>query len=238
MASPGPSGLNWMKGQQRAQFQSDADYSGWGSKAAQGAGEVGAAAGLSTLGDVNAEMRGSAPKWQGVSQASMSARSKLHQTAFAAEGSAVEHGMAMYGATKGKALAAQGAIKGAEAKAAGAQMGSMFGAIGAIGGALIGSDERIKNNIERLDNAMDKLRQLTPVTFYYNEEVSSSPERLHHGFIAQDYIKVMPDATYFDESTGTMCIDTIELIGVLVRAVQELDTKVTRLSAERHLQVA
>ena len=100
------------------------------------------------------------------------------------------------------------------------------------------SDERTENNIERLDDALDMLRRLTPVSFQYNEEYSSSPERVHYGFIAQDYIKVMPDATYYDESSERLCIDTVELVGVLVRAVQELDTKVTRLSAERHLQVA
>ena len=45
----------------------------------------------------------------------------------------------------------------------------------------------------------------------------------------------MPDATYFDESKGVMCIDTIDLIGLLVRAVQQLETKVTRLEAKQVL---
>ena len=45
----------------------------------------------------------------------------------------------------------------------------------------------------------------------------------------------MPDATYFDDSIGKMCIDTGELIGLLVRAVQQLETKVTRLEAANAL---
>ena len=49
-----------------------------------------------------------------------------------------------------------------------------------------------------------------------------SPERMHHGFIAQDYEKVMPDATYYDEELGKMCIDTSELIGLLVRSYNSL----------------
>ena len=113
-------------------------------------------------------------------------------------------------------------------------LGSGIGAIASIGIGLL-SDERTKNTIETLDEALATLRQLKPVTFYYNEEYSSSPERLHYGFIAQDYAKVMPDATYFDDSIGKMCIDTGELIGLLVRAVQQLETKVTRLEAANAL---
>ena len=45
----------------------------------------------------------------------------------------------------------------------------------------------------------------------------------------------MPDQTYFDESIGKLCIDPVELIGVLVRAVQQLETKITRLEAKAAL---
>ncbi len=112
----------------------------------------------------------------------------------------------------------------------GSTMGSIFGAVASIGGALL-SDETTKHDINNLENALLTLRQLRPVTFYYNEEYSSSPERLHHGFIAQEYRKVLPDATYFDESTQKLCIDTGDLIGILVRAVQELETRVMHMEA-------
>ncbi len=84
--------------------------------------------------------------------------------------------------------------------------------------------------LKRLKIHLTKLRGLQPVTYYYNEEYSSSPERLHHGFIAQEYQKVMPDATT-DESTGKLCIDTAELIALLVRGIQQLETRVTRMEA-------
>jgi hypothetical protein len=108
-----------------------------------------------------------------------------------------------------------------------------------MGGTLIGaalmSDETTKNTIEKIEDSLTKLRGLQPVTYYYNEEYSSSPERLHHGFIAQEYQKVMPDATYFDESTGKLCIDTAELIALLVRGIQQLETRVTRMEAAHAL---
>ena len=115
-------------------------------------------------------------------------------------------------------------------------IGSALGAVASIAGAFIGSDESIKHDINKIEDALSVLRELKPVTFYYNEEYSSSPERLHHGFIAQDYQKVMPDATYRDESTGKLCIDTHELIALLVRANQQLEARVTRLEAANVLQ--
>ena len=97
------------------------------------------------------------------------------------------------------------------------------------------SDETTKDNIERIDDALETLRNLKPVSFYYKEEYSTNYERKHHGFIAQEFAKVVPDATYFDESIGKMCIDTGDLIGLLVRAVQQLETRVMYLEAQKAL---
>ena len=144
------------------------------------------------------------------------------------------------------AIGNMGAVKAAEIKADAAKQaaqkqaqGSMFGSIAKAGIGLIGSallsDEKTKNNIEHIQDALAVLRELRPVTFYYNEEYSSTPERLHHGFIAQEYAKHMPDATYYDEDADVMCIDTIELIALLVRSVQQLETKVTRMEAQHAL---
>ena len=105
-------------------------------------------------------------------------------------------------------------------------------AVGMIGGLAMGlSDETTKDNIQAIDDALEKLRNLKPVTFHYKEEWSTSPERMHHGFIAQDFQKVVPDATYYDEEAGKLCIDTGDLIGLLVRAIQQLETRVARMEA-------
>ena len=97
------------------------------------------------------------------------------------------------------------------------------------------SDEEMKENIERIDDALSTLRDLRPVTFNYKEEYSADFNRMHHGFIAQEYEKVLPDATYHDPTVDKLCIDTGDLIGLLVRAVQQLETKVTRLEAANAL---
>jgi hypothetical protein len=143
---------------------------------------------------------------------------------------------------------AYGAFKGIESakdyrdmmnKQAGAtKKAGIFSALGTVAGAALPfvlSDETTKHTIERIDDALASLRQLKPVSFYYKEEYSTSPERMHYGFIAQDYKDVMPDATYYDESIGKLCIDTGELIALLVRANQQLETRIARLEAKEAL---
>ena len=120
-------------------------------------------------------------------------------------------------------------------KAAAAKTNAFISAGASLIGSALISDETTKNTIEKIEDSLTQLRGLQPVTYYYNEEYSSSPERLHHGFIAQEYQKVMPDATYFDESTGKLCIDTAELIALLVRGIQQLETRVTRMEAAHAL---
>ena len=46
----------------------------------------------------------------------------------------------------------------------------------------------------------------------------------------------MPDATYYDSELDKLCIDTGELIALLVRANQELQIRVTRLEAKNALE--
>lgn len=144
---------------------------------------------------------------------------------------------------------AYGAFKGIESakdyrdmmnKQAGAtKKAGIFSALGTVASAALPfvfpSDETTKHTIERIDDALASLRQLKPVSFYYKEEYSAYPERMHYGFIAQDYKDVMPDATYYDESIGKLCIDTGELIGLLVRANQQLETRIARLEAKEAL---
>ena len=125
-----------------------------------------------------------------------------------------------------------------EAQAGAAKKGGIMSAIGGIASAaapLLMSDEDTKHTIDEIENACEVLRELRPVTFFYKEEYSASPERMHYGFIAQEYQKVMPDATYFDESIGKLCIDPTELISILVRANQELQARVSRLEAKQAL---
>jgi len=199
-------------------------------------GQVGAAAGLSSLAENYSSLRRNGPDYAGVSANAVRAAGVKKR--------GIENANARVRASK---ITNEASVKAARITAAAqksaaqrAAQGSMFGSIAKAGIGLIGSialsDERTKNTIEHIDDALSTLRQLKPVTFYYNEEYSSNPERIHNGFIAQDYAKVLPAATYYDDSLDRLCIDTGELIALLVRAVQQLESRVTRMEAKSVLE--
>ena len=202
-----------------------------------GAGTGGAgAAGMATVGQVNRQLRSASPDFGGLGARSVLIDGAMRRAASDAEADVTARGMIMEEETRQakKDYAAQ--VRANAKRNRAGTFGTIIKTGLQLGGmALMSSDETIKNTIENISDALSTLRQLRPVSFYYNEEYSSNPERLHHGFIAQEYQKVLPDATYFDESNGKLCIDTGDLIGILVRAVQELEVKVTRLEAANAL---
>ena len=197
---------------------------------------AGAAASTVNLGNTFGSLRKNGPRFDELAQTAIANRAQERATVTAVEGQVAAQGVEAYGATKSAKMIAEAREAAAKSQASGQMMGSALGAIGSIGGALIGlSDETTKSDVQRIDTALETLRNLKPVTFHYKEEYSSSPERMHHGFIAQEFQKVLPDATYFDESIGKMCIDTSDVIGLLVRANQELEARIGMLEAKQAL---
>ena len=197
-------------------------------------GSAGSAAGSGgKVADIYSSIAANAPRADESAMLALGERSKLRQGVMEAD-------QAVY--SKEKTLAAQLAAdkaiadaqtSAAEKEASGNMLGSVLST--GIGIATAFSDATMKHDIEPLEDALTTLRNLKPVTFYYNEEYSSSPERLHHGFVAQEYKEVLPDATYYDDSIGKLAIDTGDLIAILVSAVQTLETRVTRMEAKNAL---
>ena len=186
---------------------------------------AGSAASAVSVGDAFNSIRESSPKFDELANSAMVNKSREQQAQTYADAQ-----------VEAAEIGAEAQIKAAEKAASASKTGSMFGAIGSIAGAAIGlSDETTKHTVDTIDDALETLRNLRPVTFFYKEEYSSSPERMHHGFIAQEFQQVVPDATYYDESLGKLCIDTTDLIGLLVRANQQLETRLTRLEAKQAL---
>ncbi len=186
---------------------------------------AGSAASAVSVGDAFNSIRESSPKFDELANSAMVNKSREQQAQIAADAQ-----------VEAAEIGAEAQIKAAQSSASASKTGSMFGAIGSIAGAAIGlSDESTKHTVDTIDDALETLRNLRPVTFFYKEEYSSSPERMHHGFIAQEFQEVVPDATYYDESIGKLCIDTTDLIGLLVRANQQLETRLMRLEAKQAL---
>jgi len=197
-----------------------------------GTSAAGGAADAVSVGGIFGELRAKSPKYDEIANTAATIRTNEEIAGMKAEATMAKAGIG----AAATVAAAEEQAKGIKAQGNAAGMGGMFSAIGGIASAAIGlSDETTKHTIDRIEDALETLRGLKPVTFFYKEEYSASPERMHYGFIAQEYKDHMPDATYFDESIGKMCIDTGELIALLVRANQQLETRIARLEAKQAL---
>ena len=211
------------------------DFTPPGLKSAGVTTNAGSAADAVSVGSIYGALRDSAPDYDKIAATAATNRAQERVAAMNAEATMTQAGISAAGNVK----AAEEQAKAMRAQASATKKAGMFSAIGSIASAGIGllaaSDEDTKHTIDELEYACDILRELRPVTFFYKEEYSAHPERMHYGFIAQEYQKVMPDATYVDGATNKLCIDPIELISILVRANQELQSRVTRLEAKQAL---
>ena len=86
------------------------------------------------------------------------------------------------------------------------------------------SDERLKENVEVIPNALEKIKELKGVNFNYKKDGKRST-----GLIAQDLQKVLPEAVYTTNDIETkeehLAINYGLVIGLLVEAIKELESK-------------
>ncbi|NBQ97249.1 MAG: tail fiber domain-containing protein [Microbacteriaceae bacterium] len=88
------------------------------------------------------------------------------------------------------------------------------------------SDIRLKKNIKDEYLGLDFIMKLTPKTFEFTGDTKNQ-DLLHHGFIAQDIEILIPDEDalvyiYSGEAgVDTRGFNTVELIGPLVKAIQQ-----------------
>jgi hypothetical protein len=86
------------------------------------------------------------------------------------------------------------------------------------------SDIRLKENIDVIPNALDKVSTLQGITFNYKDK----PEIRTTGLIAQELEKVLPEAVY--ETPDEMkAIRYGNVVGLLVEAIKELKQEIEEL---------
>ncbi len=84
-----------------------------------------------------------------------------------------------------------------------------------------GSDRKLKENIAALDSKLEALMALRPVTFDY----IGAGQKNQIGFIAQEVQEVLPELVQVVDETGTLGLQTTNLIPMLVQAMQDLVTQ-------------
>jgi hypothetical protein len=105
----------------------------------------------------------------------------------------------------------------------GSASSALTGAAGGIATLLAGlfSDVRLKKEIKPIDNALDKIMSLRPVTWKWKGgEVEDA------GLLAQDIAKKLPELIDTEDPSGFHKVNYAGLIGTLVGAIQDLATEV------------
>ena len=100
------------------------------------------------------------------------------------------------------------------------------GAAGAL------SDIRHKNNVLNINEGLNAVMLLRPVSYLWNDDyiTDNGMEGLHFGFIAQEVKEILPDVILEQNNEEkTLGLKYTELIPVLVKAVQELKAEIEQL---------
>jgi hypothetical protein len=88
------------------------------------------------------------------------------------------------------------------------------------------SDERLKDNIVTIDNAVEKVNALRGITYTRKEGGEAST-----GVIAQDVEKVLPEAVNIDDK-GMMSVKYGNMVGLLIEAIKEQNETIKGMQAE------
>jgi len=108
------------------------------------------------------------------------------------------------------------------------------GAITATGDitAYASSDERLKDNIQNIENPIEKVQSLKGVTWDWNDNASDVQHSLPNvGVIAQDVEKVLPQLVR-DNEGGYKAVDYDKLVGLLIEAVKDQQSQIDELKSK------
>jgi hypothetical protein len=90
------------------------------------------------------------------------------------------------------------------------------------------SDKRLKDNIQPIQNALDKVNELGGYTFDWNEELQKARKGHDIGVIAQEVQSVLPEVVV-ERDNGYLGVDYQKLVPVLIEAIKELSAKIKDL---------
>ena len=103
---------------------------------------------------------------------------------------------------------------------------SVTGDINATGDVTAFSDESIKENVEVIEDAVDKVQQLNGYTFD-RTDIETSRQT---GVIAQEVLKVLPEAV--GETDGIHTVAYGNMVGLLIEAIKEQQGQIDSLKEE------
>lgn len=105
---------------------------------------------------------------------------------------------------------------------------NLSGAFTATGNITAFSDERLKENIETIEGALDKVSQMRGVTYKYKSELNDGQRGT--GVIAQEMQQVMPEVVQEGEY---LSVAYGNIVGVLIEAVKELKAELDQCKCKK-----
>lgn len=105
---------------------------------------------------------------------------------------------------------------------------------GSFNDVYIRSDEKLKNNFNKIENALDKVELLNGVVYDKADHIGGEPTSREAGLIAQQLQAVLPEAVKTGEDTEGNEILTVSptaAIALLVNAIKELREEVRELKS-------
>jgi hypothetical protein len=96
-------------------------------------------------------------------------------------------------------------------------------------GTIQTSDANLKTNIHASPYGLNEVMQLNPVQYNWKEKPDAKKEV---GLLAQDVLKLIPEAVVVPEDGSAMGMKYSELIPVLIKAIQEQQIRIDNLEAK------
>ncbi|WP_255069099.1 tail fiber domain-containing protein [Lacihabitans sp. LS3-19] len=93
------------------------------------------------------------------------------------------------------------------------------------------SDSRFKNNIKPMNDALDLIKKMNPMSYFYKSEFFNEKEETSqpsYGFLAQDMLEIIPSLVGKDKN-GYLKMDYVSLIPFLTKAIQEQQKRIELL---------
>ena len=92
------------------------------------------------------------------------------------------------------------------------------------------SDARLKENVETIENALDKVCAMRGVTF---NRIDNKDGGRQMGVIAQEVQDIVPEVVKInDDEDNTLSVSYGNMVGVLIEAIKELKQEINELKGE------
>lgn len=90
------------------------------------------------------------------------------------------------------------------------------------------SDKRVKADIQKVENALEKINQISGYTFVRSDDLNPDQRRVA-GVIAQEVNEVLPEVVH-ETNEGYLSVAYGNMAALFIESIKELDAKITKIN--------